>query len=80
VLRIATLDTMKTEAESRRAQQDAHAGRSQATITRYLSYAMQGRRSRVKSSFPSAETLWLDDRSNALIIEDIPAVLPKLKS
>src|SRR5712671_6150048 len=39
VLRIATLDTMKTEAESRRAQQDAQAlAVPKQTITRYLSY------------------------------------------
>ena len=39
VLRIATLDTMKTEAESRRAQQEAQAlAVPKQTITRYLSY------------------------------------------
>ncbi len=39
VLRIATLETMKTEAEARRAQQEAQAlAVPKQTITRYLSY------------------------------------------
>jgi type IV pilus assembly protein PilQ len=81
VLRIATLETMKTEAESRRAQQDAQAlAVPKQTITRYLSYGHAKDAATVVKKFLSARgDVVADDRSNALIIEDIPAVLPKVE-
>lgn len=81
VLRIATLDTMKTEAESRRAQQDAQAlAVPKQTITRYLSYGHARDAATVVKKFLSARgDVVADERSNALIIEDIPAVLPKVE-
>jgi type IV pilus secretin PilQ/predicted competence protein len=81
VLRIATLDTMKTEAESRRAQQDAQAlAVPKQTITRYLSYGHAKDAATVVKKFLSLRgDVVADDRSNALIIEDIPAVLPKVE-
>src|SRR5712671_2572696 len=81
VLRIATLDTMKTEAESRRAQQDAQAlAVPKQTITRYLSYGHSKDAAVVVKKFLSLRgDVVADDRSNALIIEDIPAVLPKVE-
>ncbi len=81
VLRIATLDTMKTEAESRRAQQDAQAlAVPKQTITRYLSYGHAKDAATVVKKFLSARgDVVADDRSNALIVEDIPAVLPKVE-
>jgi type IV pilus assembly protein PilQ len=81
VLRIATLDTMKTEAESRRAQQDAQAlAVPKQTITRYLSYGHAKDAAVIVKKFLSARgDVVADDRSNALIIEDIPAVLPKVE-
>jgi type IV pilus secretin PilQ/predicted competence protein len=81
VLRIATLDTMKTEAESRRAQQDAQAlAVPKQTITRYLSYGHAKDAVIVVKKFLSARgDVVADDRSNALIVEDIPAVLPKVE-
>jgi len=80
VLRIATLDTMKTEAEQRRAQQDAQAlAVPKQTITRYLSYGHAKDAATVVKKFLSARgDVVADDRSNALIIEDIPSVLPKV--
>ncbi|HEY1529013.1 MAG TPA: type IV pilus secretin PilQ [Candidatus Angelobacter sp.] len=81
VLRIATLDTMKTEAEARRAQQDAQAlAVPKQTITRYLSYGHAKDAATVVKKFLSARgDVVADDRSNALIVEDIPSVLPKVE-
>ncbi|HEU4413240.1 MAG TPA: type IV pilus secretin PilQ [Candidatus Angelobacter sp.] len=81
VLRIATLDTMKTEAESRRAQQEATAlAVPKQTITRYLSYGHAKDAATVIKKFLSARgDVVADDRSNALIVEDIPSVLPKVE-
>jgi type IV pilus assembly protein PilQ len=81
VLRIATLETMKTEAESRRAQQDAQAlAVPKQTITRYLSYGHARDAATVVKKFLSTRgDVVADERSNALIIEDIPAVLPKVE-
>jgi type IV pilus assembly protein PilQ len=81
VLRIATLDTMKTEAEARRAQQEAQAlAVPKQTITRYLSYGHARDAVIVIKKFLSARgDVVADERSNALIIEDIPSVLPKVE-
>jgi type IV pilus secretin PilQ/predicted competence protein len=81
VLRIATMETMKTEAEARRAQQDAQAlAVPKQTITRYLSYGHAKDAMPVIKKFLSARgDVVADDRSNALIVEDIPSVLPKVE-
>jgi type IV pilus secretin PilQ/predicted competence protein len=81
VLRIATLDTMKTEAEARRAQQEAQAlAVPKQTITRYLSYGHAKDAMPVIKKFLSPRgDVVADDRSNALIVEDIPSVLPKVE-
>jgi type IV pilus assembly protein PilQ len=81
VLRIATLDTMKTEAEARRAQQEAQAlAVPKQTITRYLSYGHAKDAMPVIKKFLSARgDVVADDRSNALVVEDIPSVLPKVE-
>jgi type IV pilus assembly protein PilQ len=81
VLRIATLDTMKTEAEARRAQQEAQAlAVPKQTITRYLSYGHARDAVIVIKKFLSPRgDVVADERSNALIIEDIPSVLPKVE-
>jgi len=81
VLRIATLDTMKTEAEQRRAQQEAQAlAVPKQTITRYLSYGhARDAQTIVKKFLSSRGDVVADERSNALIIEDIPSVLPKVE-
>jgi type IV pilus assembly protein PilQ len=81
VLRIATLDTMKTEAESRRAQQDAQAlAVPKQTITRYMSYGHAKDAMPVIKKFLSARgDVVADERSNALIVEDIPSNLSKVE-
>ena len=78
VLRIATVDTLRKEAEGRRAQQEAEAlAVDKVTVTRFLSYA----RSKdiavtVKKFLSQRGDVIADDRTNALIIQDIPAVIP----
>jgi type IV pilus assembly protein PilQ len=80
VLRIATLQTLKTEAEERRAQQDAQSlAVPKQTITRYLSYGQSKDAVIIIKKFLSPRgDVVADPRSNALIIEDIPAALEKI--
>ncbi|HWX55218.1 MAG TPA: type IV pilus secretin PilQ [Verrucomicrobiae bacterium] len=80
VLRIATVDTLKSEAESRHAQQDAQAlAVPTQTVTRYLSYGHAKDVATIVKKFLSARgNIVADDRSNALIIEDIPSTIPKV--
>ena len=80
VLRIATIDTLKKEAENRRAQVEAEAlAVDKVTITRFLSYAhSKDVVPTVKKFLSSRGDIVSDDRTNALIISDIPAVLPQI--
>ena len=80
MLRIATVETLKNEAEARRAQQEAQAlAVPKQTYTRYLSYAHSRDLVNTVKKFLSARgDVVSDERSNALIIEDIPATLPKI--
>jgi len=80
VLRIATVDTLKKEAENRRAQVEAEAlAVDKVTITRFLSYAhSKDVVPTVKKFLSQRGDVVSDDRTNALIISDIPAVLPQL--
>jgi type IV pilus assembly protein PilQ len=80
ILRIATLETLKTEAEARRAQLEAQAlAVPKKTITRYLSYGQSKDAASIVKKFLSPRgDVVADPRSNALIIEDIPSVLPKI--
>jgi len=78
VLRIATVETLRKEAEARRAQQEAEAlAVDKVTVTRFLSYA------RAKDVVPTVKKFLsqrgdviADERTNALIIQDIPSVVP----
>jgi type IV pilus secretin PilQ/predicted competence protein len=81
VLRIATLETLKTEAEARRAQQEAQAlAVPRQSITRYLSYGQSKDAAPIIKKFLSARgDVVADARSNSLIIEDIPSNLPKIE-
>lgn len=81
VLRIATLETLKTEAEARAAQQSAQAlAVPKQTITRYLSYGQAKDAAPIVKKFLSPRgDVVADPRSNALIIEDIPSTLPKIE-
>ncbi|HUM05268.1 MAG TPA: type IV pilus secretin PilQ [Terriglobales bacterium] len=80
VLRIATVDTLKKEAENRRAQIEAEAlAVDKVTITRFLSYAhSKDVVPTLKKFLTQRGDIVSDDRTNALIISDIPAVLPQL--
>ncbi len=78
VLRIATIDTLKHEAESRRAQIDAEAlAVDKVTITRFLSYAhAKDVLPTIRKFISQRGDVVADERTNALIVSDIPAVLP----
>ncbi len=78
VLRIATVETMRKEAESRRAQQEAEAlAVDKVTVTRFLSYAhSKDVVPTIKKFLTQRGDVISDDRTNALIIQDIPSVMP----
>ena len=80
VLRIATVDTLRKEAENRRAQLDAEAlAVDKVSITRYLSYAhAKDVLVPVKKFLSQRGDVVADERTNSLIVSDIPAVLPQI--
>ena len=80
VLRIATVETLRKEAESRRAEQEAEAlAVEKVTVTRFLSYAhSKDVVPTVKKFLTQRGDVISDDRTNALIISDIPSVVPGL--
>jgi type IV pilus assembly protein PilQ len=78
VLRIATRDTMKKEAETQRDLERAQAEAvAPVTVTRVLSYGKADKMKDTLKKFLSQRgDLLSDDRSNQLIIRDIPSVIP----
>jgi type IV pilus assembly protein PilQ len=80
VLRIATMEGLKREADLRRAQIQAQAlAVDKVSVTRFLSYA------HAKDVLPTVKKLLsargdviTDERTNALIIQDIPSVIPDI--
>ena len=80
VLRIATVDTLKHEADGRRAQVEAEAlAVDKVSVTRFLSYA------KAKDVIPTVKKFLsqrgdvvADDRTNAVIINDIPKTIPTI--
>jgi type IV pilus assembly protein PilQ len=80
VLRIATLDTLRKEADNRAAEQAAESmAVEKVTVTRFLSYAhSKDVVATVKKFLSSRGEVISDDRTNAVIISDIPAVMPQL--
>jgi type IV pilus assembly protein PilQ len=80
VLRIATVETLKKEAENRRAQIDAEAlAVDKVSITRFLSYAhAKDVLVPVKKFLSQRGDVVADERTNSLIVSDIPAVLPQI--
>jgi len=80
VLRIATTATIKKEADDRRLQVEAQALAVElSTVNRYLSYASAGDVVPTLKSFLSSRgTVIADNRTNSLIISDIPSVLPNV--
>jgi type IV pilus assembly protein PilQ len=80
VLRIATRATMKSEADSMRDLEKAQAEATPAiTTTRVLSYAKATSLVNTLKKFLSSKgDILADDRSNQLIIHDIPSVIPAI--
>ena len=78
VLRIATRDTLKKEAESVRDLEKAQNDATQpVTVTRVLSYAKATTMTTTLKKFLSSKgDILADDRSNQLIIRDIPSTIP----
>jgi type IV pilus assembly protein PilQ len=80
VLRIATVDTLRKEAESRRAEKEAEAMEiEKVTVTRFLSYAhARDVEATVKKFLTQRGDVTTDERTNAVIINDIPSVIPPI--
>jgi len=78
VLRIATRATMKNEAESQRDLEKAQAEATPpVTTTRVLSYAKASVMAATLKKFLSSRgDILFDDRSNQIIIRDIPSTFP----
>ena len=82
VLRIATRATLKSEAETQRDLVKAQAEAvDPVTVTRVLSYAKAATLKETLKKFLSPRgDILSDDRSNTLIIRDIPSVIPTIDS
>jgi type IV pilus assembly protein PilQ len=80
VLRIATRTTLKSEAETKRDLEKAQAEAvAPVTVTRVLNYAKASSMVTVLKKFLTARgDILADERSNQLIIRDIPSVIPTL--
>jgi type IV pilus assembly protein PilQ len=80
VLRIATVETLKHEAEGRRAQVEAEAlAVEKVSVTRFLSYAKaKDVIITVKKFISQRGDVVADDRTNAVIINDIPKTIPAI--
>ncbi len=78
VLRIATVDTLKKEADARRAQIESEAlAVEKVSVTRFLSYAKaKDAIITVKKFLSQRGDVVADDRTNAVIVNDIPKVIP----
>ncbi len=78
VLRIATVDTLKKEAEGRRGQIEAEAlAVEKVSVTRFLSYAhAKDVILTVKKFLSQRGDVVADERTNAVIVNDIPKVIP----
>jgi len=80
VLRIATVETLKHEADARRAQIESEALAVEKTsVTRFLSYAKaKDVIVTVKKFLSQRGDVVADDRTNAVIVNDIPKVIPTI--
>jgi len=78
VLRIATRSTLKNEAETQRDLERAQAEAiAPVTVTRVLSYAKAATMAPTLKKFLSSRgDVLYDERSNQIIIRDIPSVIP----
>lgn len=80
VLRVATMETLKKEADNRRQQIEAEAAAvEKVTITRFLSYAhAKDVLTPLKKFITQRGDIVADERTNSIIVSDIPAVLPQI--
>ena len=80
VLRVATVDTLKKEADGRRAQVESEAlAVEKVSVTRFLSYAHAKDVMLTVKKFLSARgDVVADERTNAVIVNDIPKVIPTI--
>ncbi len=80
VLRIATVATLRAEAVARKEQLDAQAlAVDKVTVTRFLSYAhSKDVVPTIKKFLSQRGDVVSDDRTNALIIDDIPDSIPRI--
>jgi type IV pilus assembly protein PilQ len=80
VLRIATRDTLKREAETQRDLEKAQAEAvTPVTVTRSLSYAKASTmKDTLKKFLSSRGDILHDERSNQLIVRDIPSTIPTI--
>src|SRR2546426_1722457 len=78
VLRVATRATLKNEAETQRDLEKAQAEAvTPVTVTRVLSYSKAATlKDTLKKFLSSRGDILSDDRSNQLVIRDIPSVIP----
>jgi type IV pilus assembly protein PilQ len=80
VLRIATLETLRKEADARRAQREAEAlAVDKVTFTRFMSYAhAKDMVVTVKKFLTQRGDVIADERTNAVIVTDVPSVIPNV--
>jgi type IV pilus assembly protein PilQ len=80
VLRIATVETLKHEADARRAQIESESlAVEKVSVTRFLSYAKaKDVIITVKKFLSQRGDVVADDRTNAVIINDIPKTIPTI--
>ncbi|HEX8817934.1 MAG TPA: type IV pilus secretin PilQ [Terriglobales bacterium] len=80
VLRIATMETLRKEADSRRAQREAEAlAVDKVTFTRFMSYAhAKDMVITVKKFLTQRGDVIADERTNAVIVTDVPSVIPNV--
>jgi type IV pilus assembly protein PilQ len=80
VLRIATIETLRREADAHRAQREAEAlAVDKITFTRFLSYAHAKDLVVTCKKFISQRgDVIADERTNAIIVTDVPSVMPAL--
>jgi type IV pilus assembly protein PilQ len=81
VLRIATVETLKKEAEAQKAREEAQAAAvGIITYTHYLSYAhSKDVIPTIKKFLSSRGDVISDDRTNAVIVRDIPGAVPEIQ-
>ena len=81
VLRIATIDTLRKEADAQRQKNEAEAlSVPKVSVTHFLSYARAADVVPVVKKFLSQRgDVIADTRTNSVIVSDIPAVIPEIQ-